>query len=67
MATGPVSHTELELTVDSHRSVGDIEIGIAAGVESMSTNPRPEPFISEELGTLSSEATDALNPMGWTR
>ncbi|KAL8281224.1 hypothetical protein RQP46_006258 [Phenoliferia psychrophenolica] len=45
---------------------GDIEMGVAGGVESMSTNPRPEPSISEELGTLSSEATDALNPMGWT-
>ncbi|KAL1750954.1 Thiolase, N-terminal domain-containing protein [Schizophyllum commune] len=44
---------------------GETGIGIAAGVESMSLNPRPTPAVSDAVAAHS-EAHDCLQPMGWT-
>ncbi|PFH54511.1 hypothetical protein AMATHDRAFT_52124 [Amanita thiersii Skay4041] len=44
---------------------GETSIGIAAGVENMSLNPRPTPEVVEEV-SASPEAYDCLQPMGWT-
>ncbi|PIL31989.1 hypothetical protein GSI_06693 [Ganoderma sinense ZZ0214-1] len=44
---------------------GQIELGMAVGVESMSLNPRPTP---EVVPTISEngQARDCVQPMGWT-
>ncbi|KIK71046.1 hypothetical protein GYMLUDRAFT_148531 [Collybiopsis luxurians FD-317 M1] len=44
---------------------GEITLGIAAGTESMSLNPRPTPEISAIVAE-NQEAHDAVQPMGWT-
>ncbi|KAF5390230.1 hypothetical protein D9757_002888 [Collybiopsis confluens] len=44
---------------------GEITLGIAAGSESMSLNPRPTPEISAVVAE-NQEAHDAVQPMGWT-
>ncbi|KAL1672108.1 Thiolase, N-terminal domain-containing protein [Schizophyllum commune] len=44
---------------------GETGIGIAAGVESMSLNPRPTPVVSDAVAAHP-EAHDCLQPMGWT-
>ncbi|KAL1742501.1 Thiolase, N-terminal domain-containing protein [Schizophyllum fasciatum] len=44
---------------------GETGIGIAAGVESMSLNPRPTPAVSDAVAAHP-EAHDCLQPMGWT-
>ncbi|KAK2461888.1 hypothetical protein APHAL10511_006351 [Amanita phalloides] len=44
---------------------GETSIGIAAGAESMSLNPRPTPDVSREV-SLNAQAHDCLQPMGWT-
>ncbi|KAF8640645.1 hypothetical protein AX17_000302 [Amanita inopinata Kibby_2008] len=44
---------------------GESSIGIAAGVESMSLNPRPTPEVVEEV-SKHTQAYDCLQPMGWT-
>ncbi|KDQ07866.1 hypothetical protein BOTBODRAFT_38423 [Botryobasidium botryosum FD-172 SS1] len=44
---------------------GEAEIGLAAGVESMSLNPRPTPTLAPSIGS-NSQANDAVQPMGWT-
>ncbi|KIY52557.1 thiolase [Fistulina hepatica ATCC 64428] len=44
---------------------GESLLALAAGVESMTLNPRPIPAVCEEV-TKSSQANDCLQPMGWT-
>ncbi|KAI0322720.1 3-ketoacyl-CoA thiolase [Amylostereum chailletii] len=44
---------------------GEISLGIAAGAESMSLNPRPSPEVSDVVDG-NSQAHDCLQPMGWT-
>lgn len=44
---------------------GEISLGIAAGAESMSLNPRPTPTVSD-IVSQDSQAHDCLQPMGWT-
>ncbi|KAM6498145.1 Thiolase, N-terminal domain containing protein [Amanita muscaria] len=44
---------------------GETSIGIAAGAESMSLNPRPTPEVAEEI-SQNTQAHDCLQPMGWT-
>jgi len=44
---------------------GETSIGIAAGAESMSMNPRPTPEVAEDI-SRNVEAHDCLQPMGWT-
>ncbi|KAF8745583.1 hypothetical protein AX14_006903 [Amanita brunnescens Koide BX004] len=44
---------------------GETSIGIAAGAESMSLNPRPTPAVAEDV-SRNAEAYDSLQPMGWT-
>ncbi|TFK57253.1 3-ketoacyl-CoA thiolase [Heliocybe sulcata] len=44
---------------------GDISLGVAVGVESMSQNPRPTPEITEPVGK-NPHAHDCIQPMGWT-
>jgi len=45
---------------------GDIEIGLAVGVESMTSNPRPTPVFKSEKVLANSAAMDCAEPMGWT-
>ncbi|KAG9125753.1 hypothetical protein FRC07_006335, partial [Ceratobasidium sp. 392] len=53
-------------SVSDSISKGDIDIGLAVGVESMTHNPRPTPkFNSEEIKS-SQAAIDCAEPMGWT-
>ncbi|KAF9069067.1 3-ketoacyl-CoA thiolase [Rhodocollybia butyracea] len=44
---------------------GEITLGIAAGTDSMSLNPRPTPEISAIVAE-NAEAHDCVQPMGWT-
>ncbi|KAF9270249.1 3-ketoacyl-CoA thiolase [Marasmius fiardii PR-910] len=44
---------------------GEISLGVALGVESMSLNPRPIPEVCEVVGQ-NVEAHDCVQPMGWT-
>ncbi|TBU35217.1 thiolase [Dichomitus squalens] len=44
---------------------GQIELGIAVGMESMSLNPRPTPEIVPAIGEKP-QAHDCVQPMGWT-
>jgi len=44
---------------------GEISLGIAVGVESMSLNPRPTPQVSEKVDA-DQRAHDCIQPMGWT-
>ncbi|KAE9411087.1 thiolase [Gymnopus androsaceus JB14] len=44
---------------------GEITLGIAAGTDSMSLNPRPTPEISAVVSEHP-EAHDCVQPMGWT-
>ncbi|KAG5653074.1 hypothetical protein H0H81_002454 [Sphagnurus paluster] len=44
---------------------GEISLGVAVGVESMSLNPRPTPEVSEAVDKTP-EAHDCIQPMGWT-
>ncbi|RSH79182.1 uncharacterized protein EHS24_001221 [Apiotrichum porosum] len=50
---------------DSVRA-GDIDIGLAVGYESMSTNPRPTPVFKEEAILNNPPSLDCAKPMGWT-
>ncbi|KAL5633709.1 hypothetical protein ACGC1H_005803 [Rhizoctonia solani] len=45
---------------------GDIDIGLAVGVESMTHNPRPTPKFNSEEIKANQAATDCAEPMGWT-
>lgn len=45
---------------------GDIDIGLAAGVESMTFNPRPTPVFKAEEILKTSASKDCAEPMGWT-
>ncbi|KAI9445300.1 3-ketoacyl-CoA thiolase [Lactarius indigo] len=44
---------------------GEISLGVAVGVESMSLNPRPTPIVSDIVGA-NAQARDCIQPMGWT-
>jgi len=44
---------------------GEISIGLAVGVESMSMNPRPTPEVVESI-SANTHAHDCMEPMGWT-
>ncbi|KAI9063040.1 thiolase [Trametes sanguinea] len=44
---------------------GQIELGMAVGVESMSLNPRPTPEIVPAIAK-NAQAHDCVQPMGWT-
>ncbi|KAI1431484.1 Thiolase, N-terminal domain-containing protein [Xylaria sp. CBS 124048] len=58
----------LKATADVAHAInaGSIEIGIAAGAESMTAGgDAPKPF-DENVYKLSQEARDCLEPMGWT-
>ncbi|WOO79841.1 3-ketoacyl-CoA thiolase A, peroxisomal [Vanrija pseudolonga] len=46
--------------------VGDIDVGVAAGYESMSSHARPTPVFKEEAILASPPAVDCAKPMGWT-
>ncbi|KAF8342885.1 thiolase [Cantharellus anzutake] len=45
---------------------GDIDIGLAVGYESMSTNPRPTPQFSHPAILTNQTSKDCAEPMGWT-
>ncbi|KAF9481394.1 3-ketoacyl-CoA thiolase [Pholiota conissans] len=45
--------------------VGEAELGIAAGAESMSLNPRPSPEVVEQVSEHP-QSYDCMQPMGWT-
>jgi len=45
--------------------VGDADLGIALGVESMSLNPRPTPELTQVV-EQNAQAHDCVQPMGWT-
>ncbi|KAF8203620.1 3-ketoacyl-CoA thiolase [Pholiota molesta] len=45
--------------------VGEASLGIAAGAESMSLNPRPSPEVVEKVSEHP-QAYDCMQPMGWT-
>ncbi|CAE6405833.1 unnamed protein product [Rhizoctonia solani] len=45
---------------------GDIDIGLAVGVESMTHNPRPTPKFNSEEIKANQAAVDCAEPMGWT-
>jgi len=53
-------------TVSDSIARGDIEIGLAVGVESMSSNPRPTPVFKSEEVLANGAAKDCAEPMGWT-
>ncbi|KAH8917714.1 thiolase [Atractiella rhizophila] len=44
---------------------GEVELGLAIGVESMTKNPRPTPLLSEDISKVGDSA-DCIKPMGWT-
>ncbi|KAJ3475664.1 hypothetical protein NLI96_g11685 [Meripilus lineatus] len=44
---------------------GEISLGVAVGVESMSMNPRPTPEVVKIVGE-NPQAHDCTQPMGWT-
>ncbi|KIY69065.1 3-ketoacyl-CoA thiolase [Cylindrobasidium torrendii FP15055 ss-10] len=44
---------------------GEVTLGLAVGVESMSTDPRPDPKVSEPVDAHK-EPHDCIQPMGWT-
>ncbi|THH34180.1 hypothetical protein EUX98_g62 [Antrodiella citrinella] len=44
---------------------GEISLGVAVGVESMSLNPRPSPEVVDAVGQHA-QAHDCTQPMGWT-
>ncbi|KAF9015211.1 3-ketoacyl-CoA thiolase [Cyathus striatus] len=44
---------------------GEISLGLAVGVESMSLNPRPTPEVVEKVAQHP-HAHDCMQPMGWT-
>ncbi|KAI9460980.1 3-ketoacyl-CoA thiolase [Lactarius psammicola] len=44
---------------------GEISLGVAVGVESMSLNPRPTPVVADIVGA-NAQARDCIQPMGWT-
>ncbi|KAA1468202.1 3-ketoacyl-CoA thiolase [Dentipellis sp. KUC8613] len=44
---------------------GEISLGLAVGVESMSMNPRPTPVITDGVAE-NAQAQDCIQPMGWT-
>ncbi|CAK9781640.1 unnamed protein product [Cutaneotrichosporon oleaginosum] len=50
---------------DSIRA-GDIDIGVAVGYESMSSNPRPTPVFKEAAILDNASSIDCAKPMGWT-
>lgn len=47
-------------------SKGDIDIGLAVGVESMTHNPRPTPQFNSDEIKANQAAIDCAEPMGWT-
>ncbi|KAI0078912.1 3-ketoacyl-CoA thiolase [Panus rudis PR-1116 ss-1] len=44
---------------------GEISLGVAVGVESMTLNPRPTPQVVEAV-SQNAQAHDCTQPMGWT-
>ncbi|CAL1695916.1 unnamed protein product [Somion occarium] len=44
---------------------GEISLGVAVGVESMTLNPRPTPEVVEAV-SFNAQAHDCTQPMGWT-
>ncbi|KAH9984674.1 3-ketoacyl-CoA thiolase [Russula compacta] len=44
---------------------GEISLGVAVGVESMSLNPRPTPEVMDVV-SANPQAHDCIQPMGWT-
>ncbi|KAH9969050.1 3-ketoacyl-CoA thiolase [Russula dissimulans] len=44
---------------------GEISLGVAVGVESMSQNPRPTPAVVDAV-SANAQAHDCIQPMGWT-
>jgi len=44
---------------------GEISLGVAVGVESMSLNPRPTPSVVDAV-SANLQAHDCIQPMGWT-
>ncbi|KIS71181.1 putative acetyl-CoA C-acyltransferase [Mycosarcoma maydis] len=53
-------------TIANGIQAGEIECGLACGIEHMSTQPKRPTVISEELSRVSQEADDCKMPMGWT-
>lgn len=47
-------------------SKGDIDVGLAVGVESMTHNPRPTPKFNSDDIKANQTALDCAEPMGWT-
>ncbi|KAI0348046.1 thiolase [Trametopsis cervina] len=52
-------------TIAQGIQTGSISLGLAAGVESMSLNPRPTPEVVDAV-KANSQADDSIQPMGWT-
>ncbi|KAI0030199.1 thiolase [Vararia minispora EC-137] len=53
-------------TISNQIRVGQIEIGLAIGIESMTANPDQGPSAASEEIKTCGPANDALQPMGWT-
>ncbi|KAG8795944.1 hypothetical protein FRC12_007757 [Ceratobasidium sp. 428] len=53
-------------SVSDSISKGDIDIGLAVGVESMTHNPRPTPKFNSDEIKANQAALDCAEPMGWT-
>lgn len=53
-------------TVANQIQTGEIDCGLAVGVESMSQGPSPKLNIAPEVESASQEASDCKYPMGWT-
>lgn len=53
-------------SVANQIQAGEIECGLAAGVESMSTHPKREIKVNEEISSANQDAADCSMPMGWT-
>ncbi|CAO1622159.1 unnamed protein product [Sympodiomycopsis kandeliae] len=45
---------------------GEIECGLALGIESMSNHPKRVFQFSEEISSANQDAADCIQPMGWT-
>lgn len=53
-------------TVANQIHAGEIDCGLAAGIESMTNHPKREIKISEDVAAASQQAAHCEMPMGWT-
>lgn len=53
-------------SVANQIQAGEIECGLALGIESMSNHPKRVFQFSEEISAANQDAADCIQPMGWT-